>query len=487
MDPRHVPQPAANGPFNPGIQTPPAVTPQWNTSGVTGGPVLSNGAWHHNNGSPVANLLFGQGAFFDLFGPNSGGAYPNWAIAFATTPQAGGDSGCLLRANILNNGGHPEFRQTPSTPLGASIYTDEHGEAQIAYAPGTEMYWNALALRDDAILNWGGGCDLQDADVIGKADITATAVSPYQSTFGPAPKTSKVLRKTVHSQFSKTLSWIRRGDGLENNAGQIVLAHAVDVDGTPFANEIVCFSYSERSASLHQFHGFLDITPSNADDDGNGIINDDVLIDTGGNIVDPAGTRMYFGFPGGVQNIFGTDQICTLTNAAGYAAVELINASGHDVHVTANFAEEGLLRSITIDPSRTDSGEDDGDSDPLVVTSTASDDRANATPSTSDDADPAALAAGTVQAPAAGEGPKKPLAKKTYLAFARVITLANGKRVVELRVDSGKAKAKIGIRMINGKKIVGRKVLVIRTNKVVRLTGVRVPAKAKTVKVRVVA
>ena len=46
----------------------------------------------------------------------------------------------------------------------------------------------------------------------------------------------------MHSLFHKTLAAYAKGPGAENTNVRIVLAHAQDIDGSPLAHEIVCWS-----------------------------------------------------------------------------------------------------------------------------------------------------------------------------------------------------------------------------------------------------
>ena len=82
------------------------------------------------------------------------------------------------------------FRQLPCGAQNVVVYTDEHGEAQVSYTPGTGMFFDNLG----AIMNDNGGCDLQGIDPIGTSSITATARYPYQPVTDPA-KTSRAARQ----------------------------------------------------------------------------------------------------------------------------------------------------------------------------------------------------------------------------------------------------------------------------------------------------
>ena len=99
-----------------------------------------------------------------------------------------------------------------------AVYTDEHGEAQVEYNPGTGAYYDAVG----AIKNDNGGCDLEDVDVLGRSSIMATARYPYQAVDDPA-KPSAPLAKEVRSLFTKYLGYFPKGPGAANATARIWL------------------------------------------------------------------------------------------------------------------------------------------------------------------------------------------------------------------------------------------------------------------------
>ena len=138
---------------------------------------------------PAASGVDGEAANnFNGFLVN--GLYTNWDVAATLVTALGGNTNCLLRReprlNIVDlTSWDKQFRQLPSGAQNIVVYTDEHGEAQVSYTPGTGMYFDNVG----AIMNDNGGCDLQGIDVIGTSNITATARYPYQPVTDPA-KTS---------------------------------------------------------------------------------------------------------------------------------------------------------------------------------------------------------------------------------------------------------------------------------------------------------
>ena len=203
----------------------------------------------------------------------------------------------------------PVYRQTPSGPQVVAVYTDEHGEAQVQYNPGTGAYYNSLGIR-----NANGGCDLEGISLIGTSSITATARYPYQAVDDPA-HVSPPLAKEVHSLFSKTLAIYPKGPGADNDNSRIVVAQANDVDGKPFVHERVCFNIDSKADGAFGYSGQL--TPT---------------LFIGG--TDAPGK--------------GTADVCQYTDANGRAAVEILNSDPETINTIADFDPEGLLRSVDV-------------------------------------------------------------------------------------------------------------------------------------------
>ncbi len=168
------------------------------------------------------------------------------------------------------------------------VYTDEHGEAQVEYNPGTGAYYDAVG----AIKNANGGCDLEDVDVLGRSSITATARYPYQPVSDPA-KPSAPLTKEVRSLFTKSLTIYPKGPGEANSVARIMVAQAIDVDGRPFVNERVCFYVGNLADGAFPYFG----------------------------TVAPGVT-----IGGSEAPLKGTADSCSYTDANGRAAVEVINS-----------------------------------------------------------------------------------------------------------------------------------------------------------------
>ena len=144
------------------------------------------------------------------------------------------------------------------TPEGAqkvAIYTDEHGIGDVNFRPGSGFWFDALlATQPDLDGNLNGGCDLKylKDSVLGHANITAESHYPNQPV-SDQPVGSATITKTVKSLFAKYLAVYPKGTTAELRNARIVVAHAQDIDGSPFANEVVCFSNTSASGIVQAF------------------------------------------------------------------------------------------------------------------------------------------------------------------------------------------------------------------------------------------
>ena len=247
------------------------------------------------------------------------GLYTNWDVAATFATAAGGDTNCLLRRESVRNidsiNWGKTFRQLPSGAQTIAVYTDEHGEAQVSYTPGTGMFFDNLG----AIMNDNGGCDLQGIPVLGRSNITATARYPYQPVTDPA-KTSLPLVKTVHSLFTKNLTYWPKGPGAENDVARIVVAHAQDITGVGFGHERVCFMGDALVEGMKVFTG----------------------------VTGPATARIFLAGSYRAEDPEGLNRLCAFTNRDGNAAVEIFNSNNGIADVISDFVDEGILRSIKV-------------------------------------------------------------------------------------------------------------------------------------------
>jgi hypothetical protein len=264
----------------------------------------------------------------ELFGILSQDAiYPYWLLANKDGREAE-DNGC--------KSGTEEYKkaqfQTPSGTDAASVINDESGETQAEFNPG--MGFNPEDIPVSA--NRNGGCDLQDVDVLGTAEVVATARSPYHQS-GIADAESDPIEYDVHSLWSRSLTDTTKGEGDENAVARIVTAHAQDIDGSPVADEIVCWMGDSDAEGIRRFSG--DVPAA-------GVI--DVKPGNGGAIADELGEIHVYS--AGTEDPFdGLGRTCTRTDSNGNAAVEVFNSNGGEVNMIAEFVKSGVLRHSYVD------------------------------------------------------------------------------------------------------------------------------------------
>ena len=344
------------------------------------------------------------------------GFYPYWNFAEVLRTEIARPTQCLRRKDQ-----EPQYRLTPAGAQNVAVYTDEHGEAQVEYDPGTGAYYDAVG----AIKNANGGCDLEDVDVLGRSSITATARYPYQPVSDPA-KPSAPLAKEVRSLFTKTLASYPKGPGEANSNARIIVAQAIDVDGTPFANERVCFHVGNLADGAFPYFG----------------------------TVAPGIT-----IGGSQAPLKGNADSCSYTDANGRAAVEVLNSDPEVINVIADFDPEGLLRSIDVAIP----------GPPTVVIS-------KETPT------PAQITKNGPAGPAGAAG--TPRIDRQWIESARLVKRGGKVRlVVKVKSDSaGKAKLRAKVLGKRGRKL-GAWTKQVRTNRVVKL---KVSAKARKAKLSLV-
>ncbi len=378
-----------------------------------------------NDGPPLGNNFPGYGVFstFDGF-------YPYWLIDQSLRDALGGDTQCLRRDPPI--GADSIWRQLPAGIQEAVIFTDEHGEAQIKFFPGLGFFFDNLGI----VVNANGGCDLQGIDVLGTADITAVARYPYQKTTDP-DKVSNTLPKIIHSLFDKDIDCVPKGPvpPIENSLAFICTATAIDIDGTPFVGEPVCFV--TNGEGLREF---------------------------------PLGAPSFED---------GLHRLCVITNDEGEASVEVFGKCLQG-NVIAEFVEEGLIRFETFTfgcPPGAGGGTQVGGG------------------AAANGVDPGSLTPGmtTAQVKSIIQKAKKPQAKpkKASLAFARIQKkpfAKKGDRYLVVRVNSAAKTARVRVTLVgpNGR-VIGKVVRKVQTNRVVRVPKLKLPAAVKTARVKVLA
>jgi hypothetical protein len=334
------------------------------------------------------------------------------------------------------------------------VYTDEHGEAQVAYRPGTGFYFDRLPV----IRNDNNGCDLEGIDVLGRSIITAVARYPYQPVSDP-DHTSTPLTKTVRSRFTKFLSYFPKGPGTANADARVVVAHAQDIDGTPFRNERVCFFVDDEVDGSFGFTG-----------------------ETG-----RTGARLVVN--GSEAPPLGTADLCRYTDANGNVAIEVINSDPQSINVTALFVDEGLLRSI--DANFAVAGSNGGPNPPANGTSPVPPTGGAVVVPPAGTPSPAVVPVQSTSgsgsggsAPAGPAGPATPAsvtARSATVRIARISKSKHGKRFLVIKIKSQKKFATVKIRLIGKKgRTLKRMTRKLRTNRVIKI---KVSAKTRNARV----
>jgi hypothetical protein len=350
--------------------------------------------------------------------------YHFWDIAATLASNSASATDCLERSadpetdTPTSNPG--DYFQSPSGDSSVAVYTDQNGEAQVQYVPGTGFYFNSLINNGGALLNADGGCDLQSLyqvpDSLGTSSITATARYPFKPVDFPA-ETSSPVTKSVTSLWSKTLAYFPKGTGAANNNSRIVVAHAQNIDGTPFAGEVVCFSADGES--MDWFNGT--VGPYNLG--GTSLASD------------PKG---------------GSSRVCVTTDDNGNAAVEVLESNPISVDVIADFTNEGILRDITVNYAT--SGTTGGTPPPVPSGSGAGSDSAPATNTSGGNTGTTTPSITLIKQVAPSLLVSSPAISKADLArimLVRLVSPAHGQHYVLIRVKSGSANAKVLLRLIS--------------------------------------
>ena len=356
-----------------------------------------------------------DGAFANNFnGFLVDGVYHFWDTASLASNTATA-TGCLERSKHPQTDSplsHPgDYYQTPSGDSDVAVYTDQNGEAQVRYNPGTGFYFNSLINSGGAVLNANGGCDLQSLfqvpDSLGTSSITATAKYPFKPV-SFAAMTSAPVTKSVTSLWSKTLAYFPKGPGKENAASRIVVAHAQNIDGSPFAGEVVCFAADQNAESVLRFNGTV------------------------------AGINL--NGTGAGKDPDGGNRTCVTTDGNGNAAVEILDSNPNSVDVVADFENEGILRDIPVNFAV--AGSSGGTPPPAPGTSVPTSGTGNSGTSTPS----AAILRSVGMSPSSGKQSKK---IKTQITLLRLVAPAHGKHYVLMKVKSGASSAKVQLRLVS--------------------------------------
>jgi len=386
-----------------------------------------------DDGAPLVREASGNdgpGVGNNFPGYRGSGLYDYWQFVDVLSTAADGPTNCLRRFNDST----PEFRRRPSGPQNVLLFSDEHGEAQAYFNPGLGFFFDNLVAP-----NGNGGCDLRGIDVLGVADISAVARYPYQKVTDP-DKPSGTIRKVVRSLFRKEVSCVPKSGltGPETNTAFICTATAIDIDGTPFANERVCFT-------------------------------------TGG-----TGAETIFAFPiGSPGERQGDFTICVRTNSSGQAQVEVLGKCGTG-NVFALFVDERILRVTTFTFGCPTGGGGGGTTTTTTTTAGAPAGASAPAGVLSVPAAPASVINALAQQVTGTQGAQQrsaqPAAKLAVVRVEKHIFAKQTARYVVVRVN-GKAKtARIQVTLVSRKgKVLGKVTRVVPTNRLVRVPNLKVP------------
>jgi hypothetical protein len=437
---------------------------------ATGAPAAESSGTDGLPGNNFSGYLVGDGKGGEGDRRDDDRLYDYWDIAheFVTRTLPGLETQCLRREDERE-----WWRKTPEGPQKVSIYTDEHGIGDVNFRPGSGFWFDAIrATQPNVSANLNGGCDLKylKDNVLGHANITAAAQYPNQST-GSQPAGSATITKTVKSLFAKYLAVYPKGTTAELRNARIVIAHAQDIDGSPFADEVVCFSNTSASGIVQ---AFIPGANNQAQKIGPYILTDTVRVD------DPINSQ-------------SDKRVCIKTNRYGNAAIEVLESQGAEINIIGDFTAERILRDVKVPfgegtpsvidpgiPPRAPGAPTDQPQGPPPVNAAG-----NTTPSA---ATLAVLAQGNVQVSSSRS--RRLRAPRVTVRFARVVNSARGSRYLSLRLKAtrkGVKSARVRIRLIgyNGRtvKTLRRTVKVGRT---VRLRNVRLGANVRNVRVSVI-
>jgi hypothetical protein len=285
-----------------------------------------------------------SGDDFPGFSTGDTDAYTFWKALEVSTDDTYGSNGCLEydattagfdrgdRAGDFIRQAPPQYvpdhsglsyYATPYYPTSLMVYTDERGEAFVDYNPGTGFDTPPVAI--DA----NGACDLQGllGQPIGTASISAQTEYPYQAVPYVPPASGNTLTKTTLSQWSKTLTVLPKGN-LSSNDISVVVAHAQNVNGTPFSNELVCIS-SPPTDTVTWLKPISTTTPPGP------------VVLGGFDITD---SSAYSG-----NSVAPTDSACGYTSTFGNVAFDVSGSqSPTNVDIQGEFVPEHIFRDVII-------------------------------------------------------------------------------------------------------------------------------------------
>jgi hypothetical protein len=406
--------------------------------------------------------------------------YRNWTnIDLVTAP--GGATHCYASVPLGDDPGW--FRTGPKGAQTVAVYTDEHGEARTGFLPGgargNGFYFDSPALTSN---NGNNGCNV-NGRILGTAHITAIARYPYQKVTDPDKTAKTSVDKTVLNLFDKHLSYYQKclGSDVECKIYKIIVAHAQDINGEPYANETVCFTGSANGAAIQgQFpdaQGDFTVTRNN-------------------------GSTFTVGYSGEVYPANQDGFRCTNTDKNGNAVFELLQSEVLKVDVIAKFLQEGVSRDILVSTGSVSTFEDNPPLTPAIVlgnggstVGTGSNGTSEPTQAQIDNTVKVALAGGFGVRPVAAVTatptqtitPAKTItvtkaAVKVKMLTLRLVRPAHGKPYFLVKVQSPHKTAKITISLKNKHgKTLSKVTKTVKTNTLLKLKSSHITASVKKI------
>ena len=425
---------------------------------ATDRPANSSGS-PYDDGPLPTGVTGTDGTGFNGFWWNGPGAYHNWQFAYNTSFHPYGVTNCLWYRSLPSD--ELTYRPLPYGDSAVTIYTDEHGEANIHYVPGMGYYFDNLG----ALKNSNGGCDLENISPIGTAEVSVQARYPYQPVTAPDPVAAPI-NYVVNSLFHKTLAAYPKGPGAENNNVRIVLAHAQDIDGSPLAHEIVC--WSAQGESMIRLFPTSSAGGTIYDSNGVEVAKLDALQAKKGYFIDPYSGRQ-----------------CTTTDEKGNTAIEIGNSEGGTIDVLSEWMNELIFRDILVPFGAPSSPGQLSDTGPIshvpspttIKTSLASVGAGQVGPVLVD-----GKAVKTQTIKSSKKATKKVLHK---IRTAVVVKPFGGKRTLQVRVNGKQGMVALKITIKLGKKTTVYKRFVL-ANKKVAVKNLPIPAKTAKVTVSLI-
>jgi hypothetical protein len=363
-------------------------------------------------------------------------------------------------------GGTGQFGPGASIPRptgvnGATVYTDEHGEAIVQFLPDV-----GAALTPDS----NGRCDLGEINgpaLLGSATIQAEAMDPFELTFN-APRLSNTLTKNVFELAGKSL------DCVAKSATEVFCVETIrDIRGNPVVGAEVSFTREPRGLIIP-----ASLALGGYDTRGQVIVSatdNEVRVRT--NALGQAGIELKSTLPGLVD--LDAENVGTRNGGFGVQRVRCIRFAG-DGTTLPNDAATCAAASAGSNPAP-----------PAPVTPvTPVVPVTPVNPSVSNTSAPAATIVSLAGNPVPAAKPEakpeaKPQAKQvaTKLASARLV-FVNGKRYLVVRANGSAPTAKIRITLVmRTGKAKAPVVRTISTNKPVRVANLEISKHVRTVRV----